>query len=256
MPDDALFCPPPADSQHSGPAQVQPNTITVYSDIGCPWASLALFSLRRAINLTTNAGMAGRRPVIEHRAFPLELFNRRGTPKPILDAEIAVIASTEPALSWSPWRRPASEYPVTMLPALEAVQATRKPDIGGARGADQLDAALRRSFYVDSSNISLFTEIVAIAEECPDVDADRLQWELRRGTHREVIHEHFAISSGNAVQGSPHLFLPDGRNIHNPGVRFEWTAAHGHGFPVILEYQPSVWADIVAAALEPNNDVS
>lgn len=222
---------------------VADQAITVYSDIGCPWASLALFSLRRTL---------GRSHVgIEHRAFPLELFNRRATPKPILDAEIAVIASTEPDLGWSPWQPPDSEYPVTMLPAMEAVRAAREPAVGGVRAADQLDAALRHAFYAESRTISLVTEIVAIAADCPLVDADRLGWELRRGSHRAAVHDDFELAASPDVQGSPHVFLPDGRNVHNPGVRFEWTAAHGRGFPVILEYRPHVWLDVVAA-LEPD----
>lgn len=217
-----------------------PGTIVIYSDIGCPWASLALFGLRRAAGQTDL--------VLEHRAFPLELFNRRGTPKPILDAEIAVIASSEPALGWSPWRRAESEYPVTMLPALEAVRAARAPEVGGPRGADQLDEALRRAFYVDSRNISLVTEITAIARECPRVDSDRLAWELQRGTCRGAVYEDFATSSSDLVQGSPHLFLPGGHDIHNPGVRFDWPAPHGQGFPVIREYRPAVYSELVTAA--------
>lgn len=218
-----------------------PGAIVVYSDLGCPWASLALFGLRRAAEKTDGL-------VIEHRAFPLELFNRRGTPKSVLDAEIAVIASTEPALGWSPWRRADSEYPVTMLPALEAVRAARTPEAGGPRAADQLDAALRRAFYADSRNISLTTEILAIAQECPLLDANRLAWELQRGTCRRAVYEDFETSSTDLVRGSPHLFLPGGHDIHNPGVRFGWTAPHGQGFPVIREYQPSVYSELVAAA--------
>ncbi|NKQ56061.1 DsbA family protein [Amycolatopsis sp. K13G38] len=215
-----------------------PGTIVVYSDIGCPWASLALSGLRSA---GTGGGL-----VIEHRAFPLELFNERGTPKPILDAEVAVIASTVPELGWSPWRRPDSEYPVTMLPALEAVRAAR--EIDGPHGADQLDAALRQAFYADSRNISLVTEILAVARQCPLLDADRLEHDLRRGTHRNALYEDFEIASTDLVRGSPHVFLPGGHDVHNPGVRFGWSAPYGKGFPVIHEYRPGVYPELVAAA--------
>lgn len=245
MTSESLFHPA---SGAEGVHDTTPGTITVYSDIGCPWASLALFHLRAQRAQVGQSGGTG--PVIEHRAFPLELFNRRGTPKTILDAEIAVITSTEPALGWGPWRRPDSEYPVTMLPAMEAVQAARDPEIGGAAGADELDGALRRAFYVDSRNISLITEINEIAEECQSVDADRLQWTLRRGVSRAALHDQFDIASGEVVQGSPQLFLHDGRRTHNPGVRFSWTAPYGQGFPVIHEYRPGVWRDIVTAATE------
>jgi predicted DsbA family dithiol-disulfide isomerase len=216
--------------------------ITVYSDIGCPWASLALAGLRRQLEKLP----ADLRLVVEHRAFPLELFNRRGTSKHVLDAEIAVIASTEPDLGWSPWRRADSEYPGTALPAFEAVQAVRHGQAAAA--ADLLDAALRRAFYVDCRTISLFTTITDVAAETPGVDADLVFRELSRGSHRRTVHDHFDLARSEVVQGSPHQFLPDGRHAHNPAVRLTWTAEHGRGFPVIHDYWPEVWAELVEAA--------
>lgn len=96
-------------------------TVTVWSDIGCPWASLALHTLHAA---------AERRQValaIDHRAFPLELFNREPTPKFIVDPEVQAIAAHRPELGWRLWNGPAHAYPVTTLPALEAVQPPRTP---------------------------------------------------------------------------------------------------------------------------------
>lgn len=235
---ESFLRPAPEDAR----AHTVPGAITVYSDIGCPWASLALASLRRELEELP----ADQRLAIEHRAFPLELFNRRGTPKHVLDAEIAVIASTEPDLGWSPWRRADSEYPSTMLPAFEAVQAVRRGQ--GAEAADLLDAALRRAFYVDCRTISLVTTITDVAAETPGVDADLVSRELSRGTHRRTVHDHFELARSEVVQGSPHLFLPDGRHVHNPAVRSTWTAEHGRGFPVIHDYRPEVWSELVEAA--------
>jgi predicted DsbA family dithiol-disulfide isomerase len=57
-------------------------TVTIWSDIGCPWASLAVWRLharRAALGLTDSVRF-------EHRCFPLELFNSRPSPRGILDA--------------------------------------------------------------------------------------------------------------------------------------------------------------------------
>lgn len=109
--------------------QPGPPTITVWSDIGCPWATLALHTLHAA------AAQRGAELLIDHRAFPLELFNREPTPKPIIDVELVAIAGLRPELDWRPWPGPDSTYPVTMLPALEAVQAAKNPAVGGQPSA-------------------------------------------------------------------------------------------------------------------------
>ncbi|GAA4688723.1 dithiol-disulfide isomerase [Streptomyces chumphonensis] len=209
--------------------------ITVYSDIGCPWASLALHHLRRA------AREEGVEPAVDHRAFPLELFNARPTPKHILDPEVAAVAAVEPALRWRPWSRPDAEYAVTTLLAMEAVQAVKHLD--GYAASDQLDAALRHALYAESRCVSVHTEVVAVAARCPLVDAARLEDALRRGTHRADVFAQWEESRSPAVQGSPHLFLPDGSDVHNPGIAFTWP--DGAPAPVITAYDPSVWNRLV-----------
>lgn len=212
-------------------------TVVVYSDIGCPWASLALHHLRRA------AAAAAVRIDVAHRAFPLELFNARPTPRRILDPEIEVVAELEPALGWAPWSGEPSDYPASTLPAMEAVQAAGTPAVGGPAAADQLDAALRHAFYGRSRCITVHAEILAVAETCPAVDAAALDAELRTGVHRAALFAHWREASGPAVQGSPHLFLPDGTDLHNPGVTFTWP--RGAPRPVVTRYAPQVWDDIV-----------
>ncbi|MCA1671624.1 MAG: dithiol-disulfide isomerase, partial [Actinobacteria bacterium] len=124
-------------------------TVTVWSDTSCPWATLALYTLRAA------ARDRGRRLLVDHRAFPLELFNRAPTPKFIVDAEIVAVAGHRPELGWKPWPGPDSAFPVTTLPAMEAVQAAKDPTAGGLPASDELDAALRRAFFVDGRCISI-----------------------------------------------------------------------------------------------------
>ncbi|MFF0461204.1 DsbA family protein [Streptomyces mexicanus] len=211
--------------------------VVVYSDIGCPWASLALYRLRRA------AAAEGVALAVDHRAFPLELFNGRPTPKGILDPEVAALADLEPALGWRAWSAPESGYPVTMLPAMEAVQAAKTAAVGGLAASDQLDAALRHAFYAESRCVSVHSEIVAIARTCPLVDADALDAALRAGSHRAALFAQWEAAKGPEVQGSPHFFFPDGTDAHNPGVAFTWPA--GTERPVVTANTPDYFTALV-----------
>lgn len=219
--------------------------LTFWSDIGCPWATLALHTLHTA------AERRGQEVLIDHRAFPLELFNREPTPKYIVDAEIVMLSAHRPELGWRLWRGPEWTYPATMLPALEAVQAAKAPEVGGLRGSDELDAALRRAFYVDGKCISIHSVILDIARTCRNVDADALADALARGVGRAEVYEQWRTAQGPEIQGSPHLFGPDGYAVHNPGATYEWTGDPSDGgFPRLDDYNPS-WAekllDILAA---------
>ncbi|MEV5437236.1 dithiol-disulfide isomerase [Streptomyces sp. NPDC052682] len=222
------------------------NTLIVYSDIGCPWASLALFNLRRA------AAREGVDLAVDHRAFPLELFNSRPTPKWILDPEVAAVADCEPALGWTGWQGPESGYPVTMLPAMEAVQAVKTqpgPPRAALAASDQLDAALRHAFYAESRCISVHTEIMAVAEDCPLVDTAHLDGALRRGTSRQALFDQWEEAKAPEVRGSPHFFLPDSTGLHNPGITFTWPK--GTPQPSITDYAPTFWTSLVRTLNDP-----
>lgn len=219
-----------------------PRIVTIWSDIGCPWASLALHTLQAA------AARAGVRLTIDHRAFPLELFNRRGTPKPIIDAEIVAIAGLRPELGWQPWTAPDSTYPVTMLPALAAVQAAKADQVGGLVGSDELDTALRHAFYRDGRCISILSEIIEVAASCPSVDAAALDGALARGAGIREVHQHWQTAQSPDISGSPHLFInANHAGLHNPGVDYHWTAPpQDGGVPRFVSYD-SLWAEKVVA---------
>ncbi len=216
--------------------------VTVWSDLGCPWASLALHVLRERARAT------GVPLLIDHRAFPLELFNERPTPKDILDVEVAAIAARVPEVGWRPWHAAESGYAVTTLPAMAAVQAAKTPEVGGLRGSDELDAALRHAFYVESRCISVHAEILAAAARCSAVELPALERALARGEGYEEVFGQWQIARGDEVQGSPHLFVSGRYAAHNPGVDFSWTAKPGFGFPRFDHYDPA-WADSVLALL-------
>lgn len=223
--------------RQSGYVNTDSNTITVWSDIGCPWATLALHTLKSV------AHARGDDILIDHRAFPLELFNSRPTPKPILDAEVVAIAGLRPELSWRLWDQPDGMYPVTTLPALEAVQAAKSKVVGGLRASDELDEALRKAFYSEARCISMHSVILDVAMCCPSVNVGKLEKLLIKGAARAEIHRQYQIAQNQpSIQGSPHLFIASGLNQHNPGVRYHWTAEPGKGFPRFDSYDDG-WAN-------------
>lgn len=220
---------------------VAPGTIVVWSDIACPWATLAVHRLH-----TTRARLGlDERVRLDHRAFPLELFNERSTPRKVLAAEVPVVGGRAPDFGWQLWQAPESEWPVTTLPALEAVQAAKEQSL---EASEQLDYALRRAFFVESRCISTRHVILAVAEGCPAVDVDLLAKAFDDGRARRTVIEHKEEAERHHVQGSPHLFLPDGSDAHNPGIEMHWEGAHGRGFPVIDADDPSVYERLLRHA--------
>jgi predicted DsbA family dithiol-disulfide isomerase len=220
---------------------VAPGTVVVYSDIGCPWAHLAVFRLHRAraaLGLESDL-------VFDMRAFPLEIFNEQPTPKKILDAEISVAGALDPDAGWQMWQGSEAEYPVTMLPALEAVQAAKQQSL---RASEQLDRALRVALFGKSRTISMRHEILEIAERCSLVDVRKLAEALDEGRARSTVMDQKEIAEGDAVDGSPHVFLPDGTDVHNPGVDLEWEGEHGKGFPIVKSDDPTIYESLLRNA--------
>jgi predicted DsbA family dithiol-disulfide isomerase len=219
----------------------RPDVVTVWSDIGCPWATLALVSLRRAIE------KAGAPVLIDHRVFPLEFFNKIPTPKPIIDAEIIAIGGLRPELGWRLWTAAESSYPVTMLPPMAAVQAAKAESVGGLLASDQLDAALRHAYYAESRCVSIPSVILEVAETCPAVNVDALAHEIARGAGVAEIYTQFETARGDRVQGSPHLFTAGGFDTHNPGATYSWTPPPS-SFPRLEAYDDA-WAGELVAKL-------
>jgi predicted DsbA family dithiol-disulfide isomerase len=225
-----------------------PGTIEVWSDIACPWASLAvhrLFRTRARLGLDDEVRL-------NHRAFPLELHNGRPTPRRILDAEVPVLGSHEPELGWTGWSGAPENWPGTVLIALEAVQAAKAEAVGGLAASEQLDHALRAAFYVDHRPIGLLTEVLAVAGECASLDAAALEQALGRGSGRAEVVRDWRHAEARGVKGSPHLFLPDGTDLHNPGITMTWSLGQpGKGFPLITADDVGVYEGLLRRALAP-----
>lgn len=220
-------------------------TIEFWSDIACPWASLAVFRLhsaRERLGLLDDVQ-------VDLRAWPLELVNSRPTFKRSLDAETAVIGSHEPGLKWNPWRGPSSRYPVSTLLALEAVQACKADAVGGVPASEQLDLALRHAFFADSRCISLYDVIIDVAKGCDRVKVDALVEALERGRARAQVFGQWRASDGRGVESSPHMFLPDGTGIANPGITHSWTDAEHGGYPVIEDDDPDAYDKLLSRAI-------
>jgi predicted DsbA family dithiol-disulfide isomerase len=221
---------------------VAPGTVQVWSDIGCPWAHVAVWRLwdaRRRLGLTD-------RVRFDHRVFPLELFNSEPTPRNELEPEIPVCASLAPRAGWRAWAGPDWAYPVTMLPAMEAVQAAKDQ---GLAVSEALDRGLRRAFWGESRCVSLRHVILEVASETDGLDLAALADALDAGRARRAIFDQWETAKTDAVQGSPHLFAPDGTNAQNPGLEMDWTQGDGGiWLPTILRDDTSAYEDLVRRA--------
>lgn len=213
-------------------------TITVWADIGCPWAHLAVYRLHEA---RTRLG-AEEDVSFDLRAFPLEIFNNQPTPALTLATEIPVTGALAPAAGWSQWRASPYAYPVTTLPAMEAVYAAKEQGLGIS---DRFDRALRVAFFKDARCVALESEILAVAEEVEGLEVAPVKDALRSGQARAQLFDDFKTAESDAVQGSPHMFLPDGRDFHNPGVEMHWE---GKAFPVVDSDDASIYDDLIKTA--------
>ena len=219
-----------------------PGTLAVYSDLGCPWSHLAVHRLhvaRRRLGLEDAV-------TFDHRAFPLEVFNERPTPWRIVSAEVPVVGGLDSDAGWEVWQAEPFAWPVTTLLALEAVQAAKEQSL---QASEQLDRALRVAFFGQSRCIALRHVILEVAGET-GLDVPALRDALDDGRARRSVFEQQQAASGDEVKGSPHVFLPDGSDVHNPGIQMEWAGDHGRGFPVVSKDDPAVYEDLVRRAAE------
>jgi predicted DsbA family dithiol-disulfide isomerase len=229
----------------TGPATrlaAEPGTVQVWSDIGCPWAHVAVWRLwdaRRRLGLED-------RVRFDHRVFPLELFNSEPTPRNELEPEIPICSSLAPRAGWQAWSGPDWAYPVTMLPPMEAVQAAKAQ---GLAASEALDRGLRRAFWGESRCVSLRHVILEVASETDALDLGALADALDAGRARRAIFEQWELAKTDAVQGSPHLFAPDGTNAQNPGLEMEWAqGSDGVWLPTILRDDPAAYEDLLRRA--------
>jgi predicted DsbA family dithiol-disulfide isomerase len=222
--------------------KVAPGTLAVWSDLGCPWSHVVVWRLhdaRRRLGLTE-------RVRLDHHAFPLELFNNEPTPRTEREAEWPVAAQLAPRAGWQAWASPAHAWPVTMLPPMEAVQAAKLQSLAAS---EELDRGLRRAFWGESRCISLRHVILEVAMACDSIDVARLATDLDDGRARRALLDDWSVASGDEVQGSAHVFAPDGANAQNPGISIGWLGEEdGSGFATIEADDPGAIDDLVRRA--------
>ncbi|MDW3221109.1 MAG: DsbA family protein [Acidimicrobiales bacterium] len=218
------------------------HAIVVYSDIACPWAHVLVHRLdeaRRELGVDTEVA-------VDHRAFPLELFNRQPTQKALLDAEIPVLAELVPAAGWSPDGAEPWTYPVSTLAALEAVQAAKAQ---GRELSVALDLALRRAFFEAWACVGVHGVVMDIAAGVDGLDQEKLWSDLGRPGPRSEVWDSFRVARESAdIAGSPTLVLPDGTIHHNPGIDFEWDGEDPDRELRILEHDPDAVRRLVEQA--------
>jgi predicted DsbA family dithiol-disulfide isomerase len=227
-----------------GPAvEVAPGTIVIYSDIGCPWAHVAVWRLHDA---RRRLGLVGR-VRFDHRVFPLELFNAQPTPRDELEPELPACERIAPRAGWQPWSAPDWAWPVTMLPAMEAVQAAKAQSLSAS---EELDIGLRRAFWGESRCVSLRHVILEVASQCDGVDLATLATALDAGTARRALFDQWDVAKTDSVSGSPHLFLADGTSVQNPGLELDWREERGTWIPTVVRDDPAAYEQLLRRAAQ------
>lgn len=218
-------------------------TITIWSDITCPWGTTAVHNLRET---RSRIGL-DREVQIDHQAFPLELFNARPTPRRTVEGELAAVAPLAPSLGWQLWPGDPYTYPSSVLLALEAVQAAKEQSLAAS---EALDHGLRRAFFSEGRPIQLRNVVLEVAAACPEVDESALEKALDDGTGRRAVIDQWRAAPELGVKGSPHVFLPDGSDVHNPGVTIGWTGGERpRGFPHVAAFDRGVYEGILRRAV-------
>jgi predicted DsbA family dithiol-disulfide isomerase len=182
-------------------APTEPIAVAFWGDLSCPFAYVAHYRLRRIF--PEYAGKVA----LAHKSLALEYVNREPTPKPVIDLETPFLALAEPDLPYRPWRAAASEWPVTILPAFEAVACAERQ---GLERADDLAWAIRIAFFRDSRCVSLRHVLLELADEV-GLETDRFVADFDGGTaRRRVIEEAREGWERQKLPGSPTIVLPDG----------------------------------------------
>jgi predicted DsbA family dithiol-disulfide isomerase len=186
-------------------------TVTIWSDIHCPWAGAIVHRLRTARE------EHGLDVLLDPRPWPLELVNSQGTPHDIVTTEIAVLAQHEPSM-YAAYRN--DSWPSTFLPAFELVAAARRAH--GDKGAEDVDYALRRAFLRKGIDVSVESGLRAALDlavgDGAQIDPDTVLKVWGSEPVRADVLADYELSKQLPIQGSPQVFLPDGSTEHNPGL--------------------------------------
>jgi predicted DsbA family dithiol-disulfide isomerase len=220
--------------------RVSPGVVVAFTDVMCGWSTVAFHRFYQA---RAAAGLEDRL-VLDPQLFLLEDVNQMALNMKMIEGEKPVVGALAEELEFKPWQRDPSEYPVSSLLANEAVHAAKAQS---PQAAEQLDMALRLGFWRDSRCLTMLHEILAVAARCDRVDVDRLRDDLDSGRARGPMMATYR-DCRDAVQGSPHFFLPDGSDSHNPGIDMHQVGSPGAGFLVLDSDDPGAYDRLVRQA--------
>lgn len=184
-------------------------TIQMYADLLCPFAYVVHATWRHLRPEYEN------RIEIVHRSLSLEYVNRAPTPKNDIDTELPVLILEDPDVAYVPWQAPLSEWPVTMLPAFEAVICAAEQSL---RLADDLAWSIRLAIFRDSQCISMRHVLLDLARST-GLDFDAFQSSLDGGAFRSQVIEEARYGWEEArIPGSPTWVLPGGELVADFGL--------------------------------------
>ena len=164
---------------------------------------------------------------IAWRALSLEWKNNKSTPKDIVDAEILLMARQELELPIGAWQAPEWQYPVTLLPAFEALGCAERQ---GEQQGWEFSWRVRRAFFEQSRNVAMRHVLLELAAES-GLDVARFRHDWDSGTERRrALEESVRGWEELKVAGSPTFVLPSGRQIHNPGA---WQVTWGKNHEIV-----------------------
>ena len=204
--------------------------ITIWSDLHCPWAYVAMLRLHRMRD-----HLRADRLIFNLRSYSRE--NESTMTVDVVQREVVALAQLEPtafsALSRESW-------PTTNLPAFEAQKwgFSLGQEIGEA-----FDLALRRAVFLHGHQLSGRRELVAVAET-EGLMGDQLGAALDDGRFRRAVIADFDEARAQGVAGSPQVSLPDGTAHVNPGI----TYRNERGIPIIVGDHPSVYEELIQVA--------
>jgi predicted DsbA family dithiol-disulfide isomerase len=217
---------------------VAPGTIMIFSDLTCPFAHVAihrLFTVRQRLGLESAVRL-------DHHAFPIELLNESPGTRHGSDSEIPALGPLEPEAGWQLWQGPDYHYPSSVLLAFEAVQAVKAQSL---EISERFDRAVRHAFWAESRPIQTHHELLTIAQQVDGVDVAMLDDALRSGSHRRAVFDDLETVRSGTVRMSPHLFLPDGTDVTNPGIDVRWQGEWAKGFPVVERDDARVYDELL-----------
>lgn len=203
--------------------------ITIWSDIHCPWAYVAILRLHRMRD-----HLGADQLIFDLRSYPRELANGEATTAETAKREVVALAQLEPtafsALHSETW-------PTTNLPAFEAQKwgFSQGQEIG-----ESFDLALRRAVFLHGHNLGVRSELLAVAET-EGLEADQLGAAIDDGRFRKAVMTDLEDALGQGVVGSPQVILHDGTAHHNPGITYRLE----RGIPIIVSDHPSVYEELI-----------